>query len=184
MFLLLIYRIVIVSSRLSDKGKINFDDLMLEKEDPKTSKVNPYSNSKLANLHFAKELSNRLEGTNVNVYALCPGWVKTDLARYMDLTWKQYIVMIPVAFVFMRTPRQVNILLLHSMLTLSTLKCQTKKYNSIYGSREFKQFFIVRYHQKSKMKADTFIETVNIGPPSQKLLRKPQRNCGKLVKVW
>lgn len=156
---------------------------MLEKEDPKTSKANPYSNSKLANLHFAKELSNRLEGTNVNVYALCPGWVKTDLARYMDLTWKQYIVMIPVAFVFMRTPRQVR----HTPTKNYLLKCilplcKSNSFNS-YGSREFKQFFIVRYHQKLAVKVATFIETVSIGPPNQKLLRKSQRNCGKLVKV-
>lgn len=80
---------------------------MLEKENPQTSKIEPYSNSKLANLYFAKELASRLEGTNVNVYALCPGWVKTDLFRYHDLTWGQYLMMAPVALAFMRTPRQV-----------------------------------------------------------------------------
>ncbi|CAL8101838.1 unnamed protein product [Orchesella dallaii] len=110
-------RIVVVASRLSDKAKLSFDDLMLEKENPETSKIDPYSNSKFANLLFAKELSKRLEGTDVNVYALCPGWVKTDLARYADLTWKQYIIMIPVGFVFMRTPKQGVQTILHCALS-------------------------------------------------------------------
>ncbi|ODN02267.1 Retinol dehydrogenase 12 [Orchesella cincta] len=110
-------RIVVVSSRRSDSAKLSFDDLMLEKENPETSKIDPYSNSKYANLLFAKELSNRLQGTNVNVYALCPGWVKTDLARYADLTWKQYIIMVPVAFIFMRTPRQGAQTILHCALS-------------------------------------------------------------------
>lgn len=96
-----------MSSRLSDKAELNFEDLMLEKENPETSKISPYSNSKLANLLFARELSFRLQNSGVNVYALCPGWVKTDLARYMDLTWRQYLMMLPVAVIFMRTPRQV-----------------------------------------------------------------------------
>lgn len=35
------------------------------------------------------------------------GWVKTNLARYMDLGWKNYAVMIPAAFILMRNTHQV-----------------------------------------------------------------------------
>lgn len=101
-------RIVVVASTLSEKGRINFDDLLLEKEDPDKSKIHAYGNSKLANIVFAKELSERLVGSGVNVYALCPGWVKTDLARYMQLRWWNYFLIVPAAFLFMRSPGQAN----------------------------------------------------------------------------
>jgi NAD(P)-dependent dehydrogenase (short-subunit alcohol dehydrogenase family) len=98
---------VIVASLLSEGGKLNFDDLLLEKEDPETSKAKAYGNSKLANIVFSKELASRLAGTGVHTYALCPGWVKTNLARHIDLNWKSYLFMIPAVFLFMRTPHQV-----------------------------------------------------------------------------
>ncbi|KAG1678818.1 Retinol dehydrogenase 11 [Nymphon striatum] len=52
-------RIVIVSSLAHKYGKINFDDLNMEKG---YSAGKAYSQSKLANILFAKELASRLEG--------------------------------------------------------------------------------------------------------------------------
>ena len=91
---------------LSQKGKLDFDDLMLQKANPE-DKFIAYSNSKLANIFFARELAKKLSGTGVHTYALCPGWVKTELARYSDLTWKTYLMIVPAAFMFMRSCHQV-----------------------------------------------------------------------------
>jgi len=73
-------RIVNVSSRASERGKIFFDDLMLEHNyGPLVS----YTQSKLANVLFTMELGKRLEGTGVTTYALHPGVIHTELARDM-----------------------------------------------------------------------------------------------------
>ncbi|XP_021953384.1 retinol dehydrogenase 11 isoform X2 [Folsomia candida] len=123
-------RIVVVASTLSEKGRINFDDLLLEKEDPDKSKIHAYGNSKLANIVFAKELSERLVGSGVNVYALCPGWVKTDLARYMQLRWWNYFLIVPAAFLFMRSPGQGVQTILHCALSKKTEDCTGNLYKN------------------------------------------------------
>ncbi|XP_013924474.1 PREDICTED: dehydrogenase/reductase SDR family member 13-like [Thamnophis sirtalis] len=73
-------RIVILSSCVHTFGKIDFQS---------TNKPNKwlmkggqsYNNSKLANILHARELANRLEGTNVTCYAVHPGVVKTEITR-------------------------------------------------------------------------------------------------------
>lgn len=96
-------RIIIVSSMLHEKAKLNIDDLNSEniKED-----ANLYANSKLANMYFCRELAKRVEGSNVNVYALCPGWVLTGLFRNHNPKWYHYIAVAPIAFFFMRSAKQ------------------------------------------------------------------------------
>lgn len=110
-------RIVVVASALSEKANLSLDDILLETEDPNTSKVNAYANSKFANILFSKELSSRLVGTGVSTYALCPGWVKTNLFRYSDLNWWKYVLAVPVVLLFMRTPRQGVQTILHCSLS-------------------------------------------------------------------
>uniref|UniRef100_T1GSZ3 Uncharacterized protein n=1 Tax=Megaselia scalaris TaxID=36166 RepID=T1GSZ3_MEGSC len=75
-------RIVVVSSAIYIFGSINKADLNSEKA---YSKVGAYSQSKLANILFTKELTKRLEGTNVTVNCCHPGVVKTELGRHMSL---------------------------------------------------------------------------------------------------
>jgi len=75
-------RIVIVSSSLHTRGVVNFDDLNSEKG--KFPGFQVYSNSKLLNALFAKELARKLEGTKVTVNFLHPGVIKTGLAREMN----------------------------------------------------------------------------------------------------
>lgn len=71
-------RIVSVSSGAHLSGKMNFDDLQFEK---KFNGWQAYSDSKLANVLFTKELSRRLAGTGVTANCLHPGFVKTGFAN-------------------------------------------------------------------------------------------------------
>lgn len=71
-----------MSSLAHTRGTINVDDLNSEKS---YNEGSAYSQSKLANVLFTRELSKRLEGTQVTVNALHPGVVDTDLGRHMEI---------------------------------------------------------------------------------------------------
>lgn len=73
-------RIVNLSSRAHTRGGMHFDDLMMKKN---YSSMGAYSQSKLANILFTKELNRRLEGTGVTCYAVHPGVVQTELGRHL-----------------------------------------------------------------------------------------------------
>merc|ERR1711890_113050 len=57
------------------------DDLNWEKTP--YSPIGAYSQSKLANILFSKELARRGEGSGVSVYSLHPGVINTDLSRHI-----------------------------------------------------------------------------------------------------
>ncbi|QNO13967.1 SDR family oxidoreductase [Alkalicella caledoniensis] len=69
-------RIINVSSGAHKVGKIQFEDLGLEK---RYNLMKAYSRSKLANILFTYELARRLEGTGVTVNCLHPGAVSTNM---------------------------------------------------------------------------------------------------------
>lgn len=69
-------RIVNVASTAHRQGHIHFDDLNL-KAGYKVFKA--YSQSKLANVLFTRELSRRLQGKGITVNSLHPGAVKTNI---------------------------------------------------------------------------------------------------------
>lgn len=71
-------RIVNVSSDAHQNGRINFDDLQMEKG---YMGLNAYNHSKLANILFTYELARKLEGTRVTANALHPGLVNTGLVK-------------------------------------------------------------------------------------------------------
>lgn len=78
-------RIVNVSSvahieRGGKGGKIFFDDYNFEKQ-PYDREV-AYSQSKLANILHANELARRLQGTDVYVFSVHPGWIRSNLAKH------------------------------------------------------------------------------------------------------
>ncbi|XP_032590882.1 retinol dehydrogenase 12-like [Drosophila grimshawi] len=71
-------RIINVSSLAHTNGEIKVDDLNSEKN---YQGGKAYSQSKLANVMFTRELAKRLEGTGVSVNALHPGMVNTEIAK-------------------------------------------------------------------------------------------------------
>lgn len=91
-------RIVNVSSEAHRFGKINRDDINLEKSYGKWS---AYGQSKLANILFTRELAKRLDGTGVTTNSLHPGSVKTDLQRHITIL---NLVFTPFSFLF-KTPK-------------------------------------------------------------------------------
>ncbi len=52
------------------------------KESASYRPMTAYAQSKLANILFATELSRRLRGSGINVYAVHPGVVSTELERH------------------------------------------------------------------------------------------------------
>ena len=49
------------------------------------SPIKAYSQSKLANVLFTRELARKGEGSGVNAYALHPGVIATELGRHMQV---------------------------------------------------------------------------------------------------
>ncbi|XP_076041325.1 retinol dehydrogenase 12-like isoform X2 [Oratosquilla oratoria] len=91
-------RIITVSSHGHYGGKIPFDDWDYVKQgyDPFVA----YSNSKAANVLFTRQLSKELEGTQIQVFALHPGCVATELMRHIP--FGSYM-MLTIDF-FVKTP--------------------------------------------------------------------------------
>jgi NAD(P)-dependent dehydrogenase (short-subunit alcohol dehydrogenase family) len=67
-------RIVCTASDAHKRGKLDFDDLQMEKG---YSGFSMYGRSKLMNILFTRELARRLEGSGVTANCLHPGFVAT-----------------------------------------------------------------------------------------------------------
>lgn len=65
-------RIVVLASNAHQWGKINFNNLNPTGESW-LEIFKTYSDSKLANVLFARELANQLQGTDVTCYSVHPG---------------------------------------------------------------------------------------------------------------
>ncbi|CAH1738342.1 unnamed protein product [Aphis gossypii] len=98
-------RIINVSSMAHTRGSINFEDINSDKN---YSAIAAYSQSKLANVLFTKELARRLEGTGVHVYSLHPGIVNTELPRTVDQVFfpGMWLLGRIVLYPFVKTPEQ------------------------------------------------------------------------------
>lgn len=94
-------RIVVLSSLAHYWGKIDREDLNSEKA---YNKYKAYSQSKLANVLFVRELSKRLAGTGVTVNAVHPGVVKTELGRHLIHSYIRTVIN-PFVYFFFKTPR-------------------------------------------------------------------------------
>lgn len=69
-------RIVNVASDAHRIGRIHFDDLNLEQG---YSVLKAYAQSKMANIHFTRELATRMEARGISVFAVHPGNVNTNI---------------------------------------------------------------------------------------------------------
>jgi len=95
-------RIVNVSSLAHESGVMQWDDLNWNTTP--YSPIKAYSQSKLANVLFTKELARRGEGSGVTVYSLHPGVIATDLGRHARDTFGPIgSCMMAVAKPFIRT---------------------------------------------------------------------------------
>lgn len=67
-----------------------------------------YSQSKLANVLFTRELSKRLDATDILVAAVHPGVVKTELGRHTSFAKSKLagLILAPLAWLFFKTPLQ------------------------------------------------------------------------------
>jgi NAD(P)-dependent dehydrogenase (short-subunit alcohol dehydrogenase family) len=79
-------RIINVASEYHEKHIIHFDDLGYKKN--YNGGWESYGASKLANILFTYELARRLQGTNVTVNALNPGFVDTNFQRAAGLSFR------------------------------------------------------------------------------------------------
>lgn len=94
-------RIVIVSSRMHEKGTVDFHNLgkfIFQKGRANTL----YNNSKLMNFYFGRELYKQ----GFDVHILCPGLCKTNLFRNYNPKWYHYVFLSPVALWYLRSAQQ------------------------------------------------------------------------------
>ena len=76
-------------------GEIDFDDLHFDRREFNT--MHAYANSKFANVLYALELAERLEGTGVTAYSLHPGWIRSNLAPAGFVRFMQNVLLRPFA---------------------------------------------------------------------------------------
>ncbi|KAH8252494.1 hypothetical protein KR032_000257 [Drosophila birchii] len=101
-------RVIVVSSKAHERGQIQSEDINFNKT---YDEGVAYCQSKLANILFARELAQRLDGTGVTVNALNPGIADTEIARnviFFQTKFAQYVVesvLRPLLWSLMKTPR-------------------------------------------------------------------------------
>lgn len=95
-------RVVTVASRAYEFGALDFSCLMTHRDvslgDGELRLLQKYATSKLCNILFTHELSNRLKESTVSCYVLHPGFIKTDIGRYTRWWWK--VLLWPVIALF------------------------------------------------------------------------------------
>ncbi|XP_063231388.1 retinol dehydrogenase 11-like isoform X2 [Bacillus rossius redtenbacheri] len=96
-------RIINVTSMSHISGRIDFDDLNMERS---YSPYQSYARSKLANILFTRELADRLRGTGVTTYAVHPGCVATDITRHLPQSYSRLSCWLFESLVLHMTPQQ------------------------------------------------------------------------------
>lgn len=102
-------RIVVVSSGLHKFGKLDLQNL-------NDKHKNPYADSKLANIYFARELYLMLQDTGVSVHTLSPGMVNTDLGRHRLSKVLQFFLQ-PLLGLLMKSPAEGCQTIVHCALS-------------------------------------------------------------------
>ena len=92
-------------------GKVNFDvhdhfgNGRSSEPDQASSHVPiGYSDSKLMNALFVRELAARQKGSKV--VCVSPGWCRTNLSRNLNISWARKLLLAPIALVFTQSAAQ------------------------------------------------------------------------------
>jgi NAD(P)-dependent dehydrogenase (short-subunit alcohol dehydrogenase family) len=90
-------RIVLLSSMAAEGAKINPEDLNWEKSKSlQFLNFGPYNDSKRLIMLFGRLLAQKLDGTQINVYSLCPGVAETDLVQTFPATVRFFIRLVKI----------------------------------------------------------------------------------------
>lgn len=100
-------RIVMLSSVVhagnpNNRPQVHLDDMNYHN---RAYSMNSYSEAKVANILYARELAERLEGTGVTAYSVHPGWARSNFGRNGNLMFR---LLIPVLNVVMRSSTDSN----------------------------------------------------------------------------
>eukprot|EP01124_Arcella_intermedia_P005279 TRINITY_DN13116_c0_g1_i1.p1 TRINITY_DN13116_c0_g1~~TRINITY_DN13116_c0_g1_i1.p1 ORF type:complete len:320 (-),score=49.34 TRINITY_DN13116_c0_g1_i1:82-1041(-) len=95
-------RVVVVSSRSHEKATINFTDVHFKRRS--YSAAEAYGQSKLANILFTKEFSNKFAEKGITAYCLHPGVVRTELSRHFNHT--VLCLLSPLIWYFTKSPQR------------------------------------------------------------------------------
>ena len=79
-------RIINVNSDAHEQGKIDYSDIRMRRQYGRGVGMRAYSNAKLASLLTTYELARRIQGTQVTVNALHPGYVATNIVSLESAT--------------------------------------------------------------------------------------------------
>ena len=106
-------RIVIVSSSLCKWGKIDLDkrDFIYNQRvigpgEKKSFAPTGYCDSKLMNMLTCRELSWKLDGSNVTTYAVSPGFCSSQLGRNVQMPIYKKVLLTPLMRLFQRSSQQ------------------------------------------------------------------------------
>ena len=91
-------RIVNVTCQAYKAVDINFEDLNFLKE---YNEKYAYAQSKLALILMTLQLNKLLQNTNIDVYAVDPGYVESNLARHTSISGS---IISPLFSTFLKTP--------------------------------------------------------------------------------
>lgn len=92
-------RVVVVSSAIHEMFRFDKDDLMCNKN---YSAYKGYGMSKIANILFGKELSEKLRGTKVTVNSCHPGVVRTEIIKGWNFS--PMSIVSSICMIFAKTP--------------------------------------------------------------------------------
>lgn len=124
-------RIITLSSKAHESGKIDFENLNAEKG---YSKWSAYGQSKLACLMFAYELDRRIKASESNVIAVAahPGGSNTNLGQHIPKVL--YALLLPILSIFIHSPKKA------ALPTLMAALDPNVKGGEFYGPTGFNEF--------------------------------------------
>lgn len=121
-------RIVVVSSLMHQRGRIDFENLGKCTTTPRSRNAY-YCDSKLANFYFARELYKK----GFDAHVVCPGLCKTDFFRDYNPRWFHYILFSPIVWLMLRSSVQV----IYYETYVRFHRCLYKRSFSLLGSAKY-----------------------------------------------